>query len=86
MVASVNNLRIGSDPADSSRHFNGSVDEVSIYIASSLWMRLPPFYNASSLGKCLTPAPPAITTQPTNQTVVVGGTTTFNVMASGTPL
>jgi subtilase family serine protease len=29
--------------------------------------------------------PPVITSQPTNQTVVVGGTASFSVMASGTP-
>jgi uncharacterized protein YjbI with pentapeptide repeats len=32
-----------------------------------------------------TPNPPAITLQPTNQTVVVGGTATFTVTATGTP-
>ena len=66
-------------------YFNGLLDEISIYNRALSSDEIAAIYNAGSGGKCFTPTPPTITTQPTNQTVVVGGTATFTVQAAGTP-
>jgi hypothetical protein len=63
----------------------GTVDEVSIYNRALSSDEIAAIYSAGSAGKCPGPFPPEITVQPTNQTVVVGGTATFTVMAGGTP-
>ena len=63
----------------------GTVDEVSIYNRALSSDEIASIYSAGSAGKCPGPFPPEITVQPTNQTVVVGGTATFTVMAGGTP-
>ena len=63
----------------------GTVDEVSIYNRALSSDEIASIYSAGSAGKCPGPFPPGITVQPTNQTVVVGGTATFTVMAGGTP-
>ena len=63
----------------------GTVDEVSIYNRALSSDEIASIYSAGSAGKCPGPFPPGITAQPTNQTVVVGGTVTFTVMAGGTP-
>ena len=84
IVPSVNTLRIGSDPTDPSRGFMGLVDEVSIYNRALTASEIQAIYAAGRGGKCpLTP--PTIVTQPTDQTVTVGGTASFNVAASGAP-
>jgi hypothetical protein len=67
------------------RHFWGLIDEASIYNRALSSNEIAAIYAAGSAGKCFTPTPPTITTQPTNQTVVVGGTATFTVQAAGTP-
>jgi len=41
--------------------------------------------SMTASGGVTTPVSPTITTQPTNQTVVLGSTATFNVIATGTP-
>ena len=66
------------------RRFLGNLDEVSIYNRALSSNEIAAIYNAGSWGKC-PPAstPPVITTQPTNQTVAVGGTAMFNVTAAG---
>jgi hypothetical protein len=64
--------------------FNGMVDEPSIYSRALSASEIQAIYNAGSAGKCFTPVAPTITTQPTNQTSLVGGTATFSVAASGT--
>jgi subtilisin family serine protease len=84
IIPSVNTLRIGSDPTDPSRGFKGSVDEVSIYNRALSSNEIAAIYAAGSGGKCPLTAP-TIISQPTNQTVTVGGTATFSVTASGTP-
>jgi subtilase family serine protease len=60
------------------------LDEISLYNRALSSNEVAAIYLAGSGGKCFTPEPPVITTQPTNQTVVVGQTTTFSVGASGT--
>ena len=58
--------------------FAGRLDEISVYNRALSSNEIAAIYNAGSSGKCYTPTPPVITTQPTNQTVIVGGTTTFS--------
>ena len=62
-------------------HFNGSMDEVSLYNRALSAVEVQAIYNAGAAGKCSGPTAPTITTQPTNQTVIVGGTATFTVVA-----
>ena len=76
--------RLGQ-PIGLGQTYGGLLDELSLYNRALSQSEIQAIYNAGSGGKCPpTPAPPAITTQPTNQTVVVGGTATFSVTASGT--
>jgi len=77
-------LLIGDNPEHTQRLFNGLIDEVSIYRRGLSASEIQAIYAAGSEGKCPL-APPSIITQPTNQTVPVGGTATFNVTAVGTP-
>ena len=62
--------------------FNGLIDEVSIYNRALTASEIQAIYAADSGGKCPLSAP-VITSQPTNQTVTVGGTSTFSITASG---
>src|SRR5579859_5627959 len=65
--------------------FGGIIDEVSIYNRALSANEIAAIYNAGSGGKCPpAPTPPAITSQPLNQTLTVGQTATFLVSASGT--
>jgi hypothetical protein len=41
-------------------------------------------YQSSAAGKCKTPTAPFVIVPPTNQTVIVGSTVTFSVLAAGT--
>ncbi len=72
------------DCAAVGQYFNGLIDEVSYYNRALSTDDIAAIYNAGSAGKCLPPMPPAITSQPTDQTVTAGGTATFTVIASGT--
>ncbi|PYI83742.1 MAG: hypothetical protein DME26_14505, partial [Verrucomicrobia bacterium] len=63
--------------------FLGAMDEVSIYNRALSSTEIATIYAASSDGKCL--IPPSITTQPTDQTVYLGGTATFTVAVGGPP-
>jgi hypothetical protein len=65
-------------------NYGGLIDELSLYNRALSSNEIAAIYNAGSAGKCFTPMAPAITTQPTNQTVLTGGTATFSVTASGT--
>ena len=65
--------------------FKGVIDEVSIYRRALSSNEIAAIYSAGTAGKCgVSPTPPVITSQPTNQTVGVGGTATFRVSANGT--
>ncbi|TAK95969.1 MAG: hypothetical protein EPO07_14950, partial [Verrucomicrobia bacterium] len=70
--------------------FYGAIDEFAVYNRALASNEIASIYLAGTVGKCAVappPVPPAITTQPTNQTVIQGGGVTFNVAASGdTPL
>ncbi|HLX69361.1 MAG TPA: FG-GAP-like repeat-containing protein, partial [Verrucomicrobiae bacterium] len=63
--------------------YNGLLDELTLYGRALSPSEIAAIYNAGSGGKCLTPMPPMITAQPTDETVTVGGTATFSVTASG---
>ena len=65
--------------------FLGTIDEMSIYNRALASNEVAAIYVAGSAGKCFTPMPPSITSQPTNQTVFVGQPASFSVSASGTP-
>ena len=69
-----------SSPSDK---FSGAFDEVSLYNRALSANEIAAIYQSGSLGKC--PAPPAIATQPADQTILLGGTATFAVTPSGTP-
>jgi hypothetical protein len=71
-----------SSPPDK---FAGQMDEMSLYNRALSSNEIAAIYLAGSAGKCFTPTAPTITSQPTNQTVVVDQTATFSVTASGTP-
>ncbi len=70
-------------PSGHTYYFNGLIDEVSLYNRALSAAEIAAIYNAGSAGKCFG-TPPTITTQPTNQTVLVGQMATFSVAASGT--
>lgn len=63
--------------------FDGEIDEVSLYHRALSAAEIQAIYTAGHGGKC-PPSPPVILSQPTNQTVVVGGTAVFEVLAVGT--
>ncbi|HEY1663123.1 MAG TPA: LamG-like jellyroll fold domain-containing protein [Verrucomicrobiae bacterium] len=77
-------VSFGWGASDMDGNFYGSFDEVSVYNRALSQAEIQAIYNAGSNGKCLTPTPPVITTQPTNETVLMGQTATFSVTASGT--
>jgi uncharacterized repeat protein (TIGR01451 family) len=62
--------------------FKGMIDEVSIYKRALTASEIQLIYATGSGGKCPLTLP-VIDSQPTNQTVAVGGTVNFNVTASG---
>jgi len=85
------NLWVGHRPGDSPGDWTyntilgGPLDELSLYNRALSPAEIAAIYNAGSGGKCLpVPTKPVITSQPTNQTVTVGGTATFSVTATGT--
>ena len=64
--------------------FIGDIDEMSLYNRALSQAEIQAIYSAYHNGKCFTPTPPVITSQPTNQMVFVGQTATFNVSATST--
>jgi len=63
--------------------FNGVIDEVSYYRRALSDAEMSLIFNASGLGKCSVPHPPAFTLQPTNKTAYVGSTVTFYAGVTG---
>lgn len=65
----------------------GLLDELSLYNRALGSNEIVAIYNAGAAGKCdgtISGLAPAITQQPTNQTVATGGNATFAVTATGT--
>jgi hypothetical protein len=62
IVSSVNDLQIGHDPSDSSRFFNGFIDEAGVYGTALPAAQILAIYNAGIAGKCHTtpPLPPTL--------------------------
>ena len=61
------------------------IDEMSIYSRALGVTEIQAIYNSGRSGKCTTPMPPLILTQPANQTVTVGASASFTASAGGTP-
>ncbi|HMD55581.1 MAG TPA: immunoglobulin domain-containing protein, partial [Phycisphaerae bacterium] len=77
-------LNIGrrtGQPIGNGSNYGGLIDELSLYNRALTNSEIQAIYNAGGAGKC--PIPPTILVQPTNQTVAVGGSTTFGVIANG---
>src|SRR4029077_12021365 len=76
---------IGARGDSLNESFLGTIDEVSIYNRGLSALEVQAIYTAGSAGKCTTGgSPPAITSQPANQTTNVNGTASFSVTAIGT--
>jgi len=75
---------VGSRGDTFANTFLGSVDELSIYNRVLAASEIQAIYNAGGAGKCSVGVPPAITSQPTNQTVLPGTNVTFSVGVTGT--
>jgi hypothetical protein len=65
--------------------FTGAIDELSLYNRALSLNEIAAIYNASNLGKCVAPTPPAFVAQPVDQTTGLGGTVTFAATVEGTP-
>ncbi len=81
----VNIGRRTGQPIGNGDTYGGLMDELSLYNRALSPNEISAIYIAGIAGKCFTPAPPTIISQPTNQTVYLGLTANFNVVASGTP-
>lgn len=84
IVPSGNSLEIGQDPANVGRHFNGLVDEASIYSAAISAAQAQALYDSHNVGKCQPSVPPTITLQPQGRIVSVSEDVAFLVKAAGT--
>jgi uncharacterized repeat protein (TIGR01451 family) len=77
-------VHLGCSNPPGGEFFNGDLDEVSLYGRALGDSEIKAIFNAGSLGKCVSPAPPSIFNQPANQNAVVGSTVSFSVGAGGT--
>jgi hypothetical protein len=62
----------------------GKLDEVALYNRALSGAEIGAIYAAGSSGKCKAPSAPVILSQPAGQMLVLGGTATFAVTATGT--
>ena len=78
-------LYLGYRPAGlgAGSRYAGQMDEVSLYSRALSAAEVQAIYAAGSAGKCALPA--VIAVEPQNETVALGGTATFSVVAGGTP-
>jgi hypothetical protein len=60
------------------------LDEVSLYNRALSAAEISALYQSGASGKCKAPTAPFVIVPPTNQTVMVGSTATFSVLADGT--
>ncbi|MBE0543007.1 MAG: immunoglobulin domain-containing protein [Verrucomicrobia bacterium] len=74
---------IGAAGDDLAASFYGAIDEMSFYNRALSATEVLAIYQADTNGKCA--GPPVIREQPANQIVAVGGSTSFTVMAVGSP-
>jgi hypothetical protein len=83
-----NDLLIGAAVASRGQiisPFAGLIDEAAVYSRALSATEIAAIYNAGSAGKCQTPVPPSIQTQPQSQMVAVGASASLSVVAAGTP-
>jgi hypothetical protein len=64
--------------------FQGAIDELSVYNRALSTAEIQAIFAAGAAGKCNTPRPLEILTQPQSATVSLNGTATFSVVAQGT--
>ena len=85
LARTVNNapLSIGSEGDGAGVHFQGIIDEVSLYNRALSAAEIEAIYLADQAGKCREARPPTILTQPRNLAAVVGGSATMSVAAIG---
>jgi hypothetical protein len=69
----------GSESGCAGDYLDGLVDEPAIYNRALSSNEVAAIYAAGAAGKCTSPTPPSIMTQPGNQTVLLGGTAGFSV-------
>jgi hypothetical protein len=69
----------------SGSHFDGAVDEVTVYSRALGAAEIEGIYAAGSAGKCTGLTSPFIFSPPASQTASVGSMATFAVVAAGTP-
>src|ERR1039458_4543213 len=84
IAASSSNLRISGDD-NNHVYFDGLIDEASVYNRALSASEIAAIYNAGNVGKCLTPVPPSILTQPQSQTVSAGANVSLGIVAAGAP-
>ncbi|MBI5775014.1 MAG: immunoglobulin domain-containing protein, partial [Verrucomicrobia bacterium] len=65
--------------------FSGGIDELSLYSRALTAAEVAGIYSARGAGKCGVTPTLAITSQPQDQSVTVGGNASFSVGVSGTP-
>lgn len=79
-------ITIGATAQGAGEFFNGIIDEITLYNRVLSATEIQAIFAADAAGKCLPGSlAPAITQQPQDVLVVVGGTAQFNVTASGFP-
>jgi hypothetical protein len=65
-------------------YFRGRIDELSLYNRALSQTEVQGIYDAGTSGKCVVPIAPSISTEPQDQTAVVGANVSFDVRAAGT--
>jgi hypothetical protein len=87
LARTVNNasLSIGTEGNGAGAHFQGIIDEVSLYGRALSANEIVAVYQAGSAGKCLEPTPPIILGQPQDVLGRVGSDVVLRVTAAGTP-
>ena len=70
---------IGARGDNSDNSFLGTLDEVAVYNRALSAAEIQSLVQADTAGKCFSPKPPFIQTQPTNRNVIVGQNTTFTL-------
>ncbi len=76
-------LRLGG--GSGSVNFVGVLDEVSLYDRALSASEIQAIYQANTAGKCKTPFPPSIVSEPASEVQPAGATVLFSVSAIGTP-
>ena len=80
-------LNIGrrtGEPIGNGETYGGLIDELSIYNRALSQAEIQAIVSVGSGGKCFTPTPPFIITQPVGKTNLIGTTASFSVNATGT--